>query len=207
MTRWEPDARGRLARAALELYAERGFEDTTVAEIAARAGLTERTFFRHYADKREVLFDRESQLQELMVRAVADASDSAAPIDAIAAGLEAAATVLQERREFACQRQAIIIANPELREREIMKLASIATALAEVLRQRGVAGQAASLAAEAGIAVFRIAFERWIDAENKQDLLQLTRDTLAQLKALVTAAHSGRTNEPLVASREYELDR
>ena len=99
MGRWEPDARGRLEQAALALYGERGFEQTTVAEIAERAGLTERTFFRHFADKREVLFAGAGALQELLVSTVASAPDSAAPIDAVAAALEAAGALLQERRE------------------------------------------------------------------------------------------------------------
>src|ERR1700756_4042971 len=99
MTRWKPDARGRLAQAAMELYSERGFDQTTVAEIAERAGLTERTFFRHFTDKREGLFAGASELQALVVSAVADAPDSAAPIDAAAAGIAAAAAFLQDGRE------------------------------------------------------------------------------------------------------------
>src|SRR5436305_5558642 len=130
MGRWEADSRGRLERAALALYGERGFENTTVAEIAARAGLTERTFFRHFADKREVLFWGASALQELLVNTVANAPASAAPIDAVAAALEAAAAVLQERREYSRQRQSVIAASAELRERELIKLASLAAALA-----------------------------------------------------------------------------
>src|SRR6202035_2298884 len=90
MGRWEPNARGRLEQAALELYLERGFEQTTVAEIAKRAGLTERTFFRHFADKREVLFSGAGALEELLVSAVAGAPESSAPMAAVAAGLEAA---------------------------------------------------------------------------------------------------------------------
>ena len=135
MSRWEPNARGRLEQAALELYGERGFEQTTVAEIAARAGLTERTFFRHFADKREVLFGGAGALQELLVSTVASAPDSAAPIDAVAAALEAAGAVLQERRDYARQRQAIIAANAELQERELIKLASLAAAIADALRR------------------------------------------------------------------------
>src|ERR1700710_2641442 len=103
MPRWEPDGRRRLEEAALELYGERGFENPTVTEIAARAGLTERTFFRHFADKREVLFGGSSALQELMVSAVAAAPDAAPPIDAVGAGLEAAGALLQERRARARQ--------------------------------------------------------------------------------------------------------
>jgi AcrR family transcriptional regulator len=183
MGRWEPDARGRLGQAALALYAERGFEQTTVAEIAKRAGLTERTFFRHFADKREVLFAGSGELQALMVGAVADAPASAAPIEAVAAGLQAAAGVLTDR-DFSRRRQAIIAANPELHERELIKLATLAAAITDELRRRGVKEPAASLAAEAGIAVFRIAFERWIEEANERDFPQLIRESLDELSAV-----------------------
>jgi AcrR family transcriptional regulator len=184
MSRWEPDARGRLERAALELYAERGFEQTTVAEIARRAGLTERTFFRHFADKREVLFWGGAALQELMVSALASAPDAATPIDAVAAALEAAGALFAERRDSVRRRQAVIAANTVLHERELMKLASLAAALAAGLRRRGVADPAASLAAEAGIAVFRIAFEQWISEAAPRDLPLLMRESLDELKAV-----------------------
>ena len=168
----------------MELYRERGFEPTTVAEIAKRAGLTERTFFRHFADKRDVLFGGAGALQELMVSAVAGAPESATPIDALAAGLEAAGSILQERRQFAGERQSIIAASPELREREVMKLASLSAALAETLRRRGVEDSAASLTAEIAIAVFRIAFERWVGADEEQGLPELMHETLGELEAL-----------------------
>jgi len=184
MGRWEPNARGRLQQAALELYSENGFEQTTVAEIAARAGLTERTFFRHFADKREVLFAGADQLKELLVAAVADASGSLAPLDAVAAGLEAAGAFLQEGREYSRQRQAVIDANAELQERELIKLASLASAIADTLRRRGVSDPAASLSAEAGIAVFRIAFERWVVDTERNDLGQLIRGSFDELKAI-----------------------
>ncbi|SRR5258708_128276 len=187
MSRWEPDARGRLEQAALELYSERGFEQTTVVEIAARAGLTERTFFRHFADKREVLFGGAPALQELMVGAVADAPDSIAPIVAVTAALEAAGAVFQDRRESVRRRQTVIAANAELQERELIKLASLASALASALRRRGVSDPAASLTAEAGIAVFKIAFERWTTDTDQRDLSQVIRQSLDELKA-VTAA-------------------
>ena len=184
MTRWQPNGRGRLEQAALALYGERGFENTTVAEIAARAGLTERTFFRHYADKREVLFSGADALQELLVSNVAGAPGSIAPIDAVGAALEAAGALLQQRREYARQRQAIIAANTELQERELIKLASLASATADTLRRRGVSDPAASLTAEAGIAVFKIAFERWVQETNQRDLPELIRDSLDELKAV-----------------------
>src|SRR5665213_3396958 len=114
MSRWEADGRGRLERAALALYGERGFDHTTVAEIAERAGVTERTFFRHFADKREVLFPPEGSqyLQDLLVGAVADAPASLTPLDAVAAGLAAVGAPLQERRAIARHRAAIIAATP-----------------------------------------------------------------------------------------------
>jgi AcrR family transcriptional regulator len=186
MTRWQPDGRGRLEQAALALFGEHGFDQTTVAEIAKRAGLTERTFFRHFADKREVLFAGSGALQELLVSAVAGAPESAAPIDAVAASLEAAGAQLQERREYARQRQGIIGANTELRERELIKLASLASAIAGALRRRGVGDPAASLAAEAGIAVFRIAFERWVEETGPRDLPQIIRESLDELRAVTT---------------------
>jgi AcrR family transcriptional regulator len=188
MGRWQPDARGRIAKAAMELYRRRGFDQTTVAEIATRAGVTERTFFRHFADKREVLFGGSGALQELMVSTVARAPASTAPIDAVAAALHRSAAVLNER-EYSRQRQAVITANAELRERELIKLASLASAIADALRQRGVKEPTASLTAETGIAVFRIAFERWLDETNRRDLSELIRESLDGLKALVAEDH------------------
>jgi AcrR family transcriptional regulator len=190
MGRWLPDAQGRLGKAAMELYAERGFEQTTVAEIAARAGLTERTFFRHFADKREVLFAGGDALKEIMVAAVAAAPDSCAPFDAVAAGLDAGAAVLQDSGEFPRRRQAIIVANPELQERELIKLAGYAVAIAQALRERGVGDPTASLSAEAGIAVFRVAFERWTTGTEQQGLAQLLHESLAALKTVVGVAAS-----------------
>ena len=188
MGRWEPNARGRLEQAALELYVERGYEQTTVAEIAERAGLTERTFFRHFADKREVLFAGAGTLQDLLVTAVAGAPDAVAPLEAVAAALEAAGALLQERREYSRRRQSVIDANPALQERELIKLAALASALADALRRRGVTGPAASLTAEAGIAVFKIAFERWIGETGQSDLPRLIRESLDELRTVTAGA-------------------
>ncbi len=188
MTRWAPNAPGRLRQAALELYAERGFEQTTVAEIAERAGLTERTFFRYFADKREVLFSGSELLQERMTDAVAGAPATAGPMEAVAAGLEAAATFLQDGAEFSHQRQLVIAANPELQERELIKLASLAAALAAALRARGVGDPAATLSSEIGVAVFRTAFERWHQEDHQRTLSQLMQASLSELAALTAGA-------------------
>src|SRR5579859_1605274 len=184
MGRWEPNARGRLEEAALGLYSERGYDQTTVTEIARRAGLTERTFFRHFADKREVLFYGSGMLQERLVQSIDEAPDGLPPLDLIGAALVAAAGPMEEIREFSLRRQAVIAANPELQERELIKLATLAAALADALRGRGVPEPAASLAAEAGVAVFKIAFLRWTDSSGEEPLAEVIRQSLAELRAV-----------------------
>ena len=184
MGRWEPNARERLAEAALDLYDEHGFEQTTVADIATRAGLTERTFFRHFADKREVLFGGSAVFQELFVSNVVDAPDSATPREAMAAALLAVAERFEAGRAHSRQRQNVIDANPVLQERELIKLASLATAIAAALAGRGVPELAASLTAEAGVAVFRVAFERWVSEANERSFPELIRESLDELQAV-----------------------
>jgi AcrR family transcriptional regulator len=188
MARWQPDARGRLLKSAMELYRKRGFDQTTVAEIAANAGLTERTFFRHFADKREVLFSGAASLRVQLVDAVAAAPAGAAPLDAVAAALEALAPGFDERRAFARQRQALIAAHADLTEREVMKLTSLASGVAEALRGRGVAEPAASLTAEAGITVFKVAFEQWLRDVRRRGLAHHLRATLRELQAAMGGA-------------------
>jgi AcrR family transcriptional regulator len=170
MSRWEPDAIGRLRQAAMELYRERGYDETTVAQIASRAGLTERTFFRYFADKREVLFHGAERLQAFLVEQVVAAPASTPPMEAVASALHAVASASEEGRDFADfarQRHALMVIHADLRERELMKLASLASATSEALRRRGVSEPAASLVAEAGIAVFKVSFGRWV-ADPKQ---------------------------------------
>jgi AcrR family transcriptional regulator len=187
MGRWEPDACGRLQMAALVLFGERGFDDTTVADIAEHAGLTKRTFFRYFADKREVLFWGAGALEQLLVDEVTAAPASAPPLDAVAAALDVAAVMFEQRRELATRRQQVIAANRELRERELIKLASLASAVAEALRGRGVDDTAAILSAEAAITVFRVAFARWVDEANGQSLQQIMRESLDELRAIAAA--------------------
>lgn len=184
--RWEPNAQGRLAEAALELFLERGFEYTTVAEIADRAGLTERTFFRHFSDKREVLFGGSARLSTLMINAVTDAPPSAGPIDAVAAALDVTADVFDEQqRPFARRRHALIASNPELLERELVKIASLVSDMTAALLDRGVKEPAATLAAEAGMIVFRIAFDRWVDESEQRDFRRLVDASLKDLRSVL----------------------
>ncbi|HZR35340.1 MAG TPA: helix-turn-helix domain-containing protein [Nevskia sp.] len=185
MARWEPDAESRFRAAAIELFAEVGYEQTTVAAIAERAGLTARTFFRHFADKREVLFNGSENLQRLMVDALAQAPAAAPALEAVAAALVKAGDFFdRDRRHYARQRHAVIEANAELRERELIKLATLSAALARALRQRGIAEPEASLAAETGIAVFRIAFAQWVGKSERRGYVEIVNDSLARLRAL-----------------------
>lgn len=188
VTRWEPDAHGRLAEAALELFGERGFEQTTVEDIAVRAGLTKRTFFRYFTDKREVLFSGGEQLRAVIVNALAAAPASASPLAALTLGLEAAADVIQAREAFSRRRQRAIASSVELQERELLKMAKIAADLAEGLRARGVEEPSASVLAEAAAGVFRVAFERWVegdgDGDGARELRDHVREGFAALRAV-----------------------
>ncbi len=185
MGRWEPDSRGRLQEAALALFAERGFDQVTAAEIAARAGLTERTFFRHFADKREVLFGGSELLRERILTGVTGAPATDGPLEVVAAGLAAAASMLGEfRRDLSLQRQAVIDANPELRERELAKLADYASEVAAALRRRGVGEPRATLAAEAGMAVLRTSLQRWASSPVERSLSAMVQESLGELRAV-----------------------
>jgi AcrR family transcriptional regulator len=187
MTRWEPDARGRLQQAALELFAERGFDRTTVEDIASRAGVTKRTFFRHFSDKREVLFPADDEFTALFLTGLADAPASASPLDAVATSLEAVAAGFPAPREYARQRRLVIMANPQLQERELVKMASVAAALGDALRARGVEEPTASLTAQTAIAVFHTAFDRWLGAQDEREFTQHIRESLNALRSLTTA--------------------
>jgi len=188
MGRWEPNARERLARAALDLFTEQGYDATTVNEIAERAGgLTKTTFFRHFPDKREVLFAAGQEVHSrLMADAIAAAPDSATPLQAVAAGLDAVtATFTDDRREFCARLLVVIAGNSELRERAASKHAALAEAMTGALRKRGVPDPAASLAAELGVRAFDRAFGHWADPANKQTLADLARQTLDELRAAI----------------------
>jgi AcrR family transcriptional regulator len=184
MARWEPNAQERLMLAALELFVDVGYDRTTVAEITERAGLTKRTFFRHYADKREVLFLGQDVLIKVFTDAIADAPPSATPLVTVAAALDAAAGVAftEERREFARQRQSVIEANDSLRERELLKAAKLTSSMAEALRARGVPEPAAGLAAELGSLTLATAFVRWTEPTSRADFTTLAHEALEELR-------------------------
>jgi AcrR family transcriptional regulator len=194
MGRWEPNARGRLEQAAMALFETRGYDRTTVEEIAARAGVTERTFFRYFADKREVLFGGAKDLERLIVDTIVNVPAATAPLDAVTAALQATASMFEERRGYARKRRGIINTHADLQERELIKLASLAAATAQSLRRRGVAAPAADLVAELGIAIFRNALERWVDDKAQRPLSRHIQAAVEELKAVAggTATSSSR---------------
>jgi AcrR family transcriptional regulator len=188
MSRWEPNAPERLVGAAVELFVERGYESVTVTEIAERAGLTKRTFFRHFADKREVLFGGQEVLRRLLADAIAGAPESATTMEAIGAGLAAfAASFGEERREFLAERQAIIGGNPDLQERELLKRAALTAVMTDALGERGVEEPTASLAAQLGALALSAAYLRWLEPANRQTLTKLAEQALQELSAATEA--------------------
>jgi AcrR family transcriptional regulator len=173
MARWQPGTRERLQVAALELFTTRGFEQTTATEIAAAAGVTERTFFRHFADKREVLFDGQDLLVEAFLAGVEKAPADAPPLELVTAALAGTAGFFTaERRPWSRTRQAVIDRNPGLQEREQLKMAVLTQTLGEALRAKGLADPVATLAAHSAVAVFSTAFGIWLREDRGIDEIQ-----------------------------------
>jgi len=187
MGRWQPGARERLEQAALDLFLEQGFTETTVPQITARAGLTTRTFFRHFADKREVLFAGEEPMPEQVARLMAGAPRSLGPMELIATGLGPAAAAIFEGRslDYLLRRRAVIDAEPALRERELRKFSLLSEALEQGFRDRGIDDLTARLAAEIAVTTFRIAVARWLDQHGDPDLPAIIDQTLAAMRHLV----------------------
>lgn len=174
--------------AALDLYVRQGFEQTTVAEIAAAAGLTERTFFRHFADKREVLFNGQEVLEAQFLAGVAEAPDGSSPLDLAAAALAGSAGFFSEdRRAWSRRRQTVIGANASLQERESLKMATLAGSLAAALRDRGIAEPAATLAGQTAVTVFSVSFATWVEDDETRTFPAIEHDVLAELTALTAA--------------------
>ncbi len=183
MPRWQPNAREQLTRAALSLFAERGYENTTVVNIAERAGLGKTTFFRYFRDKREVLFGADALVD--VDGEIAAAPAGASSIEAVAAALDAAGAqaFTPARREILALRQSVIDANPELQEREALKSIALTAAMTDALRRRGVPDLTSSVTAQLGTLTLKIAFDRWIAAANTVDFAPLARQVLSEVRA------------------------
>ncbi|MFF4924389.1 TetR/AcrR family transcriptional regulator [Kitasatospora sp. NPDC001261] len=166
MSRWEPGARERLVVAAVDLFTEQGYDATTVAQIAERAGVTKSTFFRHFPDKRELLVAGQETLSRLLTEGIAEAPGDASPLEAVAAGLERASTAMgQATRELAPRLKAAIAASAELQERDTLKTVSLAAAMTAALVARGVPDPIAALAGELGVLAFKRGYAEWAEGD------------------------------------------
>lgn len=189
MARWEPGARERLVVAAVDLFAEQGYDATTIAEIAERAGVTKSTFFRYFPDKRELLVAGQETLSRLLVEGIATAPEHATPLEAIAAGLERASNAMGPmNRELGPRLKAAIAASTALQERDALKSVGLATAMTEALTARGVPDPVAHLAAELGVLAFKRGYATWTDLAD--DGRGLAPHTLAALEDLRKATAS-----------------
>jgi len=178
----------------MELFQERGYASTTVGDIAERAGLTERTFFRHFTDKREVLFSGSKELEKKIVEQLSSAPKDVRPLDALVAALEHVGAWLQANRDFSYvrARYALVTDHAEVRERELIKMAGLSAAIAKALQLRGVSEPTASVVAEAGMTVFKVGFERWVHAKKPGELAAHIRAAVETLKAVTAPAAPSR---------------
>jgi len=191
MPRWEPDARERLVSSALHLFTDQGYDDTTVAEIAERAGLTKSTFFRHFADKREVLAAGQETLSRLLAEGIEKAPADATPLGAVAVGLQHAAGAMTPfNRELGPRLAAVVATSAELREREALKRVGMAEAMAKALRDRGVEETQAVVAGELGVLAFKESFSAWISEGNERELGELAHEALDRLRLAIVRLDS-----------------
>lgn len=192
MVRWQPGTGERLQAAALELFAVRGYEQTTAAEIAQSVGLTERTFFRHFSDKREVLFHGQELMTEAFLAGITAAPADATAMELVGAALDSGAALFpSERRSHSRLRQSVIDQNPALQERERLKMSGLTAAIGGALRARDVAEPAATLAAESAGMVFGIAFTQWIREGEERSISDIEHGLLAELRGLTGASPRG----------------
>jgi AcrR family transcriptional regulator len=186
MARWEPGSRERILVAAVELFVEQGYDATTVAEIAERAGVTKSTFFRHFADKRDVLVAGQEALSQLLAQGIAEAPADATPLAAIAAGLTRATTMMAGpiARELGPRMKAAIAASTELQARDALKSVGLASAMTDALTARGVANPTALIAAELAVLAFKQGYTAWLGtpADQADDLTRLTLTALDELR-------------------------
>jgi AcrR family transcriptional regulator len=186
MARWKPGARERIVLAALDLFTEQGYDDTTVAQIAERAGITKSTFFRYFPDKRELLAAGQETLSRLLAEGIAGAPVGASPLEAVAAGLERASSEMGSmNRELGPRIRAAVAASAELQERAVLKNVGLAAAMTDALVTRGVPDPVAHLAAELGVLAFKRGFAEWSDGDRDviDDLAPYTLAALDELRA------------------------
>jgi AcrR family transcriptional regulator len=190
MARWQPGATQRLVVAAVDLFAEQGYDATTVAQIAERAGVTKSTFFRHFSDKRELLVAGQETLSRLLADGISEAPASASPLEAVASGLERASSAMGPvNRELGPRLKAAVAASTELQERDALKNVGLSAAMTAALVARGVPDPTAHLAAELGVLAFKRGYAQWSD-DDRDDGKGLAQHALAALDDLRTATAS-----------------
>lgn len=185
MARWEPGARQRMVLAAVDLFTEQGYDATTVAQIAERAGVTKSTFFRHFPDKRELLVAGQEALSRLLTEGIAEAPETASPLEAVAAGLERASSAMGPmNRELGPRLKAAIAASTELQERDALKSLGLAAAMTNALVARGVPDPIAHLAGEMGVLAFKRGYAEWLEADRDPEggLAPYTTSALQDLR-------------------------
>lgn len=187
MARWDPGTQERLTKAALELFQEHGYQGVTVTQIAERAGITRRSYFRYFPDKREVLFAGSEQLPVAVADALLDADEGASPLSAALGALSRVGTQLVAHVDQAAERRAVIDGSPELQERERTKLAAVTTAIRDALARRGAQPGRAELVAQIATVAFQGAFSRWIDARGRSDFPSCLRTVTTELRQAMAA--------------------
>jgi len=190
MARWQPGTTQRLVVAAVDLFTEQGYDATTVAQIAERAGVTKSTFFRHFSDKRELLVAGQETLSRLLADGITDAPASASPLEAVAAGLERASSAMgPTNRELGPRLTAAVATSTELQERDALKSVGLAAAMTAALVARGVPDPTAHLAGELGVLAFKRGYAQWSETDC-DDVTGLAQHALAALDDLRTATAS-----------------
>jgi AcrR family transcriptional regulator len=192
MARWEPNTRGRLLHAAVELFAERGYEDTTAAQIADRANVTRTTLFRHFADKREIVFQGQDELVALAVDGVGAAPERSTPFEVLRAGvLPLCGVHADDRRELRQRLVTVIPASLELRERAVFKRSAVTDALHGALTARLGDARQGGVLADLGVRAYYDGYAAWIDADEREPLAEIVGAELdAAESALVRVAFS-----------------
>lgn len=186
MPRWDPGAEERLKGAALELYLEHGYNNVTVTQIARRAGLTRRSYFRYFPDKREVLFAGSEHLPQVLVEAILTAAPDAAPFAAVLDALARVGGQIVEHTDGVPERRAVIDASPELQERERTKNAALAEAIRSALVQSGTNAETAGLVTQLATVTFQNAFQRWIGTKGHASFRSCLQAATDELQATLT---------------------
>jgi AcrR family transcriptional regulator len=187
MPRWEHGSEERLKQAAMELFDEQGFENTSAVQIAQRARVTTRTFFRYFPDKQSILFVDADLLRTTLLQGIHDAPDVTEPLGVVTRVMAEFDWEGLGPRESQRRRDTMITSNPELLERELNKQWQMAEAFCDALRGRGVESQVAELAARVGIQVFQTAYRRWLGADDQTDLATIVASSMSSLAEIVPA--------------------